>query len=64
MKQSMKASRRQLALWFERGDQEVQPSEEIREELTRALADLLLEALGVKATANQSGGDDESEDHA
>ena len=44
MKQSMKVSRRQLALWFERGDQ-VQPSEEIREELTRALADLLLEAM-------------------
>lgn len=63
MKQSMKVSRRQLALWFERSNQ-VQPSEEIREELTRALADLLLEALGVKAPANQSGGDDESEDHA
>lgn len=63
MKQSIKVSRRQLALWFERGDQ-VQPSEEIREELTRVLADLLLEALGVKAPANQSGGDDESEDHA
>jgi len=63
MKQSMKVSRRQLALWFERGDQ-VQPSEAMREELTRALADLLLEALGVKAPANQSGGGDESEDHA
>ena len=63
MKQSMKVSRRQLALWFERGDQ-VQPSEEIREELTRALADLLLEALGVKSPASQTGGDDESEDLA
>lgn len=63
MKQSMNAPRRQLPLWIEQDDQ-VQPSEELREELTRALADLLLEALGVKATANQSGGDDESEDHA
>lgn len=62
MKQSMKTSR-QLALWFERGDQ-FQPSEEIREELTRTLAELLLEALGVKVSANQSGGDDESQDHA
>lgn len=63
MKQSMKVSRRQLALWCERGDQ-IRPSKEIHEELTRALADLLLEALGVKVLANQSGGDDESEDHA
>jgi hypothetical protein len=63
MKQSMKVSRRQLALWIERDDQ-VRPSEDLREEVTRALADLLLEALGVKAPANQSGGDDESEDHA
>jgi hypothetical protein len=62
MKQSMRVSRRQLALWFERGDR-FQPSEEMREELTTALADLLLEALGVKAPASQSGGDDESEDH-
>lgn len=63
MKQSMNAPRRQLALWIEQDDR-VQPSEELREELTRALADLLLEALGVKTAANQSGGDDESEDHA
>jgi hypothetical protein len=62
MKQSMKASR-QLALWFEQGEQ-FRPSEEISEELTRALADLLLQALGVKTPANQTGGDDESEDHA
>lgn len=63
MKQSMNAPRRQLALWTEQDDQ-IQPSEELREELTRALADLLLEALGVKTAANQSGGGDESEDHA
>jgi hypothetical protein len=63
MKQSMSVPRRQLALWSERSEW-VQPSAELREELTRALADLLLEALGVKAPANQSGGDDESENHA
>ncbi|HET9641974.1 MAG TPA: hypothetical protein VFP68_01105 [Burkholderiaceae bacterium] len=64
MKQSMNVPRRQLAFWLERDDP-VQPSEELREELTSALADLLLEALGVKAVANQhSGGGDESEDHA
>jgi len=63
MKQSMMVSRRQLALWYERGDQ-VQPGEEMREELTRALAELLLEALGVRVSTNQSGGEDESEDHA
>jgi hypothetical protein len=65
MKQSMRASRRQLALWFERGDR-FRPSEEMREEVTRALADLLLEALGAKVleAASQSGGGDESEDHA
>lgn len=62
MKHSMKVSRRQLALWLEQDDQ-VQPSEEIREQVTRALADLLLEALGVKVLTNQCGGDDESEDH-
>jgi hypothetical protein len=34
--------------------------------VTRALADLLLEALGAKVleAASQSGGGDESEDHA
>lgn len=63
MKQSMNAPRGQLALWIDQDDR-VQPSEELHEELTRALADLLLEALGIKALANQSGGDDESEDHA
>jgi hypothetical protein len=63
MKQSMQVARRQLALWIEQDDR-VQPSEEIREEVTRALADLLLEALGVKALTNQCGGGDESEDHA
>jgi hypothetical protein len=65
MKQARRVSRRQLALWFERGDR-FQPSDEVREELTRTLADLLLEALGVKVQepASQSGGGDESEDHA
>lgn len=62
MKQSMKASR-QLALWFERGDR-FQPSEQMREELTRTLAELLLEALGIRVSASQCGGDDEPEDHA
>lgn len=61
MKQSMKASR-QLALWFDRDDR-FRPSEAMREKLTTALAELLLEALGVKASANQSGGDDECQDH-
>ena len=61
MKQSMKASR-QLALWSEPRDR-FQPSEAMREEVTRALAELLLAALGVKASANQSGDDDELQDH-
>lgn len=63
MKQSIKATPKQLALWSVRNDQ-AQPIQEMREEVTRVLADLLLEALGVKSTANQTGGDDESEDLA
>lgn len=63
MKQSMKVRSRQLALWSAR-DSQVQPIQEMREEVTRVLADLLLEALGVKSTASQTGGDDESEDLA
>ncbi len=63
MKQSMRATSRQLALWSVRDDQ-MQPIEEIREEVTTVLADLLLEALGVKSPASQTGGDDESEDLA
>lgn len=63
MKQSMKVAARQLALWTEQSDR-VQPCEAIREELTRVLADLLLEALGVKTPADQHGDADESEDHA
>ena len=62
MKQSMKVSRRQFALWCERGEQ-IRPSEEMHEEVTRALADLLLEAMGVNVLANQLGGGDESKDH-
>ena len=62
MKQSMKVAARQLALWSERDDR-VQPCEEIREELTRVLADLLLEALGVKTPTTPHGDADESEDH-
>lgn len=61
MKQSMKVTNRQLALWSVREDQ-VQPVEAMREEVTRVLADLLLEALGFKSPASQTGGDDESED--
>lgn len=63
MKQSMKVMNRQLALWSVRDDQ-VQPIEAMREEVTRVLADLLLEALGVKSPASRTGGDDESEDLA
>ena len=63
MKQSLKVPRRQLALWLDRDDR-FQPNEELREEVTSALADLLLEALGVKRPTNQSGGGDEPEDHA
>ena len=59
MKQSMNVTHRQLALWSARDDQ-VEPIEEMREEVTRVLADLLLEALGVKSPARQTGGDDES----
>lgn len=63
MKQSIKATSRQQALWSERRDR-IQPPEEIHEEVIGVLADLLLEAMGVKAPANQTGGDDESEDLA
>ena len=63
MKQLTRATTRQLALWSSRDDQ-VRPIEEMREEVTRVLADLLLEALGVKLPASQTGGDDESEDLA
>lgn len=63
MKQSIKATNRQLVLWSSQ-DGQIQPIGEIREEVTRVLADLLLEALGVKSPASQTGGDDESEDLA
>jgi hypothetical protein len=63
MKQSMKATPRQLALWSV-PDGQAQASLEMREEVTRVLADLLLQALGVKLPASQTGGDDESEDLA
>lgn len=63
MRQSMKATKRQLALWSARDDQ-VQPIEEMREEVTRVLADLLLEALGVTPPTSRTGGDDESADLA
>ena len=63
MEQSNVPPRRQLALWLERNDQ-VQPSEELREKVTRALADLLLEALEIKVPTTQCGGSDESEGHA
>jgi hypothetical protein len=61
MKRSMKVTKRQLALWGAR-DEQIQPFEEMREEVTKVLADLLLEALGVKSPESQTGGDDESED--
>ena len=61
MKQSTRATNRQLELWSERGNQ-IRPAEEVRDEVTRVLADLLLEAMGIKVPASQSGGDDESED--
>lgn len=61
MKQSTRATNRQLALWSERGEQ-IRPAEEVRDEVTRVLAYLLLEAMGVKVPASQSRGDDESED--
>lgn len=63
MKQSIKATPRQLALWSVR-DGQAQLTQEMREEVTRVLADLLLEALGVKSPESQTGGDDESEDLA
>lgn len=63
MKQSIKVTPRQLALWSVR-DGQVQPIQEMREEVTRVLADLLLEALGAKSPASQTGGCDESEDLA
>lgn len=61
MKQSTRATIRQLALWSERGDR-IQPAEEVRDEVTRVLADLLLEAMGIKVSASQPGDDDESKD--
>jgi len=64
MKRSSRISRKQLPLELWREDR-YEPSEELREEVTKALADLLLEAMGAKAAApasNEGGGND-SEDH-
>ncbi|MCK6434050.1 MAG: hypothetical protein L6Q68_13620 [Aquabacterium sp.] len=63
MKQSTRATTRQLTLWLARED-DIRPIEQMPEEVTNALAELLLEALGLKLPANQTGGDDESEDLA
>lgn len=63
MKQSIRVTKRQLALWSEH-DEQIQPTEQTREEATRLLADLLLQAMGVRLPAGQKGGDDESEDLA
>ena len=60
MKQSMRATTRQLTLWSARENQ-VPPIEEIHQEVTRVLADLLLEAL---AAETKLGGVDESQDQA
>lgn len=62
MKQSTKVTARQLALWTAQTDQ-WRPPEQIRQELTSALADLLLEALGVTASTNPHGEANEPEDH-
>lgn len=62
MKQSTKVVARQLALWTDQGDR-VQPCEVVREDLTTVLADLLLEALGVKTPTDPQGDADEFEDH-
>lgn len=63
MKQSTRATTRQLALWSAR-EHDIRPIEQMPEEVTNALAELLLEALGLKLPARQTGGDDESEDLA
>lgn len=62
MKQSTRVAKRQLALWIDRNDR-FQPSEEMRQELTIVLADLLLQALGARSPADQHGDADEPEDH-
>lgn len=58
-------SRRQLPLYCDREPQYT-PPEDLREEIVKVLADLLLEALGkgTDTRAIDHGGGDESEDHA
>jgi hypothetical protein len=65
MTRPARVSTKQLALSLNR-EARHRPAEHTREELVRALADLLLEALGgeVVEPTRRPGGCDESEDHA
>jgi hypothetical protein len=60
MPRATPASRRQLLLYGDR-ERPFEPPDNLREEIVKVLADLLLEALG---EATDHGGGDESEDHA
>ena len=66
MKRLRHQSRRQLVLSLEREVRAPPIAEEESEMLLQALADLLLGALGheVEELASESGGGNESEDHA
>jgi hypothetical protein len=65
MRRPTRMSRDQLSLYRERAPQYVPPGD-LGEEIVKALADLLLEALGEESDsrATDHGGGDESEDHA
>lgn len=63
MPRSTLLSRRQLPLYRDR-DLSYAPPDDLREEIVKVLADLLLEALGEPNGTQIIGGGDESEDHA
>lgn len=65
MKRPSIVSRTQLALELESEDP-FKPNQELIEQITAALADLLLEAIGARSVAaeREEGGGDESEGHS
>lgn len=65
MSRATPPSRRQLPLYRDR-NAPYTPPDDLREEIVKVLADLLLEALGegTGPRGNDQGDGDESEDHA
>jgi hypothetical protein len=63
MPRSTPPSRRQLLLYRER-ELQYAPPDDLRAEIVKVLANLLLEALGEPTSTQTIGGGDESEDHA